>query len=227
VSPERFERHLRLISRWGYSAITPWEWVEWRAGCGTLPRQPIILTFDDGYADLAEHAFPRLIHHGFKSSVFIVSGQIGGRNNWDSAFVEQKLLGVDAMRHWCRNGIDFGAHSRTHRDLTRLSDEALQEEVSGSATDLEELLGIPVRSFAYPYGQHNQRVREHVGRRFCAAFTTEEGLNRGRGDPMRLRRTAVLPDDTFLDLLCRCALGYDPLRVCHFGLRLRSRLLGR
>ncbi len=80
-------------------------------------------------------------------------------------------------------------------------------------------------TFAYPYGQHNKRVREVAARRFSAAFTTDKGLNSRHTNPACLRRAMVLPDDTMPNLFCLLHFGYNPLRGYHFGLRLRSRFL--
>ena len=186
IRPERFERHLYHIQRWGYTPITPGEWVEWRAGHRPLPRKPIMLTFDDGYADLAAHAFPRLLHYGFRTTVFIVSGQIGGRNSWDNTPFAQSLLSADAVRYWSRNGIDFGAHSRTHPDLTRLSDAALEDEIWGCAADLTESLGHAYGHLRLPLWSAQQTRAGSC----CEAVL--RGIYYGQGLKLQAHRPSVL-----------------------------------
>jgi hypothetical protein len=91
-------------------------------------------------------------------------------------------------------------------------------------------VGSPVVSFAYPYGAHDQRVREATARHFGAAFTVVEGLNDTAADPMALYRTYVFPTDLMLDFSSRARLGFSVIRRVQERVRLRSRiakLLGR
>lgn len=229
VSPERFERQVRWLARRGYTGICPVDWLRWRREGTGLPDQPILLTFDDGYADLADYAFPILRRYGFGAGVFIVTGQVGGTNAWDEArgAAILRLLTAEQIRYWATQGIEFGAHSRTHADLATLSAQELAEEVVGSRDDLASLLGSQVVSFAYPYGFHNQAIVDCVRVAFDLAFITPdhgEGLNNLLTDPHLLLRTMVQPGDTLLDLECRARWGYNPLLNLRARLRLRSHL---
>ena len=229
VSPERFERHVHWLARRGYTGIRPSDWVHWRREGKGLPDKPILLTFDDGYADLAEYAFPVLRRYGFGAGVFIVTGQLGGTNVWDEArgSATHRLLTVEQIRHWAAQGIEFGAHSRTHADLTTLSAQRVAEEVIGSRNDLANLLGSRVASFAYPYGFHNQAVVDCVREAFDLAFIADdqnEGLNYLATNPHLLLRTMVQTDDSWLDLECRARWGYNPILNLRARLRLRTRL---
>jgi glycosyltransferase involved in cell wall biosynthesis/peptidoglycan/xylan/chitin deacetylase (PgdA/CDA1 family) len=229
VSPEQFERQVRWLARRGYTGIRPSDWVRWRREGKGLPDKPILLTFDDGYADLAEYALPVLRRYGFDAVVFIVTGQLGGTNAWDEARGSgtHRLLTCEQIRYWATQGIEFGAHSRTHADLTTLSAKELAEEVLGSRDDLADLLASRVASFAYPYGFYNQAVGECVRGAFDLAFIADdnrEGLNHLLTDPYLLLRTMVQSNDSLLDLECRARWGYNPLLNLRARLRLRSRL---
>ncbi|HZW90774.1 MAG TPA: glycosyltransferase, partial [Myxococcaceae bacterium] len=162
VSPERFERQVRWLARHGYVGICPSDWQSWRLGAGLLPDKPVLLTFDDGYGDLADFALPVLERHGFGAAVFVVTGEIGGTNRWDEerGAGTHRLMNVDQIRDWSARGIEFGAHGRSHVDLTTLPDALLAAELTGCANDLAELLGKPPVAFAYPYGRCNERVAE-------------------------------------------------------------------
>jgi peptidoglycan/xylan/chitin deacetylase (PgdA/CDA1 family)/glycosyltransferase involved in cell wall biosynthesis len=143
VSAERFERHVRWLARRGYVGIRPSEWLRWlRDGTG-LPGKPVLFTFDDGYADICEFALPVLRRHGFSAAVFIVSGRLGGTNAWDEAQGSgtHRLMTHDQIRHWAGEGIEFGVHSTTHRDLTRLGAAELAAEVTGGREALARLVG--------------------------------------------------------------------------------------
>jgi len=229
VSPQTFERHVRWLARRGYTGVRPADWLRWRLEGKGLPDKPVLLTFDDGYADLADYAFPVLRRYGFGAGVYVVTGQLGGTNAWDEAkgFGTQRLMTVEQIRYWATQGIEFGAHSRTHADLTTLSARELTEEVVGSRDDLTTLLGSPVVSFAYPYGFYNQAVVDCVRGAFDVAFIADdnnEGLNHLLTDPYLLLRTMVQPNDSRLDLECRARWGYNPLLNLRARLRLRTRL---
>lgn len=215
VSPEAFTRQIASLARHGYKAISPQEYLRARRGEAPLPKRAVMLTFDDGYADIAEHALPVLERFGFGSAVFIVTGEIGGTNSWDEARGSgtHRLLTREQIITWQAKGVEFGAHTRVHASLPSLETRELPEEIAGSGDDLERLTGCPPVAFAYPYGEYDERALE-VARSACQlAFTTEEGLNWLATDPHRLRRTMAMPDDTGWDTLLRVRLGYNPWEI--------------
>ncbi len=229
VSPVRFERQIRWLARRGFHGISPADWLRWRKEGKGLPDKPVLITFDDGYADLAEHALPVIRHCGFRAAIFVVSGQIGGTNAWDEARGSgtHRLLSADQILYWSRLGIEFGAHSRTHPDLTTLSPSELQEEVVGAKGDLERLLKAPVSSFAYPFGFHNEEVVDCVRDTFDLAFSIEpreRGINHLLTDPHLLQRTMVQPDDLVIDVALRVHAGYSPIQRLRTRLKVRTRL---
>ena len=221
VAPEKFERQVRWLAQRGYVGIPPSAWLAWCKEGRALPERPVLLTFDDAYADLTEHAFPVLRRYGFSAAVFVVTGQIGGTNAWDEKLGSgrHQLMTAEQIRHWAGQGIEFGAHSRSHADLRALQDSDLADEITGSGGNLAELLGTRVLSFAYPYGTHNDAVRKQVGSSFALAFGVEEGLNCLKTGLSLLRRTMVQPDDSFNDFACRVRLGWSPIR------RVRARVV--
>jgi peptidoglycan/xylan/chitin deacetylase (PgdA/CDA1 family) len=138
------------------------------------------------------------------------------------------LLGASELRDWAGRGIEFGAHSRSHVDLRKLRGKALQEEVTGSRVDLEQLLGQEVCSFAYPFGFCNDEIRAAVAEAFPLGFSVESGINDRRTDPHRLRRSRVWPLDSGIDIRFRAARGWSPLTgILSLAADLRNRVLGR
>jgi peptidoglycan/xylan/chitin deacetylase (PgdA/CDA1 family) len=220
VAPEQFRRQVRWLARRGYAGIRASDWLAMRRGARALPSKPVLLTFDDAYADLLEHAFPVLEHHGFSAVVFVITRLVGGKTPWDGG----RLMSADQIRHWAAKGIEFGGHSRTHPDLSTLNGCQLAEEIQGSAEDLAAILGCPATSFAYPYGTCNHMVRECARRAFEMAVTCEEGLNDLETDPYMVRRTMVRPGDSLIDLAFRVRRGRSPLQHWRERLGLRSRL---
>jgi peptidoglycan/xylan/chitin deacetylase (PgdA/CDA1 family) len=226
VSPRRFERQVRWLASRGYAGISPTDWLRWRREGKSLPEKPVLLTFDDAYSDIADYALPVLRQHRFGASVFVVTSQVGGTNTWDEARGSgpHRVMTADQIRYWAAQGIEFGAHGRTHADLTKLTGAELAEEVAGSANDLASILRSRVSSFAYPYGSQNQTVRDCVRSVFDLAFSTAEGLNSLQTDPLSLRRTMIGNGDTPMDLECRLRWGWSPMQRLRARARLRSRL---
>jgi len=226
IGPHQFERDVQWLARMGYVGIRPADWLQWlRTGTG-LPEKPVLLTFDDAYADLTQHALPVLQRYGFGGVVFVVTAQIGGTNRWDETRGSgtHRLMNEEQIRYWAKQGIDFGAHSRTHTDLTTLANNELCGEISGSQSDLENIVERPVISFAYPYGVYNETVRAKVQTTFDLAFSTIAGLNTLHTDPHLQRRIVVKPNDSLFDLACRLRWGSNPVRHVRAQLHLRSRL---
>jgi peptidoglycan/xylan/chitin deacetylase (PgdA/CDA1 family) len=209
VDPARFRQQLEWLRRRGYRSLTVEDVERWTSQDGQLPRRRVLITFDDGYADLAEAAFPSLRAAGFSATVFVVSGLLGARNEWDDpgGHGGHRLLDADEIRRWAERGIEFGAHTRTHLELDRASPDVTREEIVGSKQDLEDLLQRSVRAFAYPYGVPGKYGHEVAAANFSGAFCDADGLNLPGDDPHLIRRTMVQPRDRGLDLVSRLRLG--------------------
>jgi peptidoglycan/xylan/chitin deacetylase (PgdA/CDA1 family) len=228
VSPKKFERQIRWLARRGYVGIRLLEWI---AG-NDLPKKPIVVTFDDAYADTAEYALPILRRYGFSAVVFVVTQRVGRTNTWDEAHGcgTLRLMTAEQIEQWAAEGIEFGAHSRTHPDLTTLSDEECTAEIAGSRSDLEALLGERAFSFAYPYGAYDGNVRDLVAKHFAMGFSTEEGLNGAGADPYLLRRVRMGPDDSIIGFALSVWMGGNWRGRVALRTRLRdgfARLIGR
>ena len=228
VDPRKFEKQLSWLKRNGYRTIRTEDWLAWCREGKPLPPRPVLLTFDDAYADLVDDAFPVLRRHGFTAGVFVVTGHIGGHNEWDQKYGVPRFpcMSADQIRHWAAQGMEFGAHSRSHADLTTLSGAALEEEVTGSGRDLASILGTLPLSFAYPYGGYNETVRRSVAKAFELAVTCDEGVNGLGTEPLLIRRATVQPADTLLNFALRVGFGYNPIERLRARVRLRSRLRG-
>jgi glycosyltransferase involved in cell wall biosynthesis/peptidoglycan/xylan/chitin deacetylase (PgdA/CDA1 family) len=222
ISPHTFERQIAWLKDHGYSAITPSQWLQWCREGSALPPNPVMITFDDAYYDLVEYALPVLLRYGLNAAVFVVTQRIGSTNVWDevSGSGTHRLMTVEHIRHWACQGIEFGAHSRTHSDLTRLDPAELHNEIAGSSCDLAACLGVPPAAFAYPYGHFNHAVASSVSEYFALAFTCQLGMNTLQSNLGALRRTMVQPNDSLIGFRCRATLGWSPAD----RIRLRARV---
>jgi peptidoglycan/xylan/chitin deacetylase (PgdA/CDA1 family) len=221
VTPARFERQLELLKRLGYAGLRLQEWIDQRIAVHPLVSRPLLITFDDGYAELAEHAFPLLLKYGFPAAVFVVTDRLGKTNTWDEAcgYETHGLLTREQIIYWAGRGIDFAAHGRTHADLSILPSAESEREVLESRDELAAILGRRPLAFAYPYGKFNPAVVETVRTAYPAAFTARRGLNTARTDSHLLRRALVDPRDSLLDLACRVRFGWSPIAAVRQFLR--------
>ncbi len=206
VTPDEFEEQLAFLRESGFTSVSLDEWRDATMLGRPLPEQPVILTFDDGYDDFAEHAAPALERHGFRATNFLVSGLIGQANAWDRFRGDAiPLMDWDAIADLEARGFAFGAHTRTHQPLTWLPPTAAYDEIARSFTDLAERLRQPPVAFAYPYGDLSQGVRGLTGLAGAhLAVTCEDRIATDRDDPLLVPRIEVRGDgDPLRDLVRR------------------------
>lgn len=118
-----------------------------------IPPKTFVITFDDGYRDNYEIAWPIMKKYGFTATIFLVADQIGSVTNWEGQKDTQSfpLMNWDEIREMQAGGIDFGSHTCTHPRLNQLSAEAVKQELCDSKTRLAEGLERSVETLAYPY----------------------------------------------------------------------------
>lgn len=235
VTPEQFAAHMSALVRRGMRACTIHDFIEWRNGRLRLSPGAFVLTFDDGFKGVYEHAFPCLVSMAWPATVFLVSGQIGKTDHWtrseNPSNGAHPLLGVGEIREMARNGIAFHSHSRSHADLTTLAPGQLRDELEGARRDLEVLLGEPVPYLAYPYGRYNDAVLEATRNAgYEAAFSVQPGFNRRDVDSFRIRRLDIFGTDTTSMLLRKVKFGSNDgsmrRTIRYYRDRLAARLPG-
>ncbi|MDQ2098258.1 MAG: sulfotransferase [Tychonema bourrellyi B0820] len=164
ICTEIFEQHLQNLKDCGYYSVSWEDWQNAKLAKTPLPGKAVLLTFDGGYLDFFNHAFPLLKRFNFTATVFLVAESIGKTNSWEKADSEQvQLMGWREIRQLRDAGIEFGSMSATYQPLTGLSPTEIVREAAKSRAILELGLGKPVKCFAYPYGNVDKIVEHLVG----------------------------------------------------------------
>ena len=159
VSPDRLDRQLTALRRMGLRGVSLGELLD-AHDRGTANRM-VGLTFDDGYTDFLEHAMPVLQRHGMTGTVYVVAGRLDGQNDWDEG-PRLDLLDADQIRAVAAAGHEVGSHTLRHTALAGADRRIVVEEVTQSREILEDVLGGPVRGFAYPYGSFDAAAADAV-----------------------------------------------------------------
>jgi GT2 family glycosyltransferase/peptidoglycan/xylan/chitin deacetylase (PgdA/CDA1 family) len=175
VTPEQLEEHVEALTAAGFTFVGLHDVLD-RSRRAQLPPRSVLLTFDDGYTSLLDGALPVTAPRGIPAVVFVVSGQLGGTNRWDAdrGAVELPLLDVEQLRRLVEEGWSLGVHTATHAHLTQQDAAGLDRELARSLRDLRAT-GLPVEPvLAYPFGEHDVRVRSAARRAgYTAAFALE------------------------------------------------------
>ena len=140
-------------------------------------QDAVALTFDDAFVSFGDIAAPLLAEHELPSTLFVVTDAAGGTNRWsgrvDRGIPELPLLSWGSLGRLAQQGVEIGAHTRTHADLARVSASQLQDEVIGSSDRIAVETGRAPTTFAYPYGSVSDAAVGVVSTRFAWGCTTE------------------------------------------------------
>ena len=161
VSPARFAEHMSLLRELGCVTLTLSDAAQRLLNRAPLPERAVVLTFDDAFSDFAQHAFPILMAADFVATLFVPSAYVGSTSRWLTREGEDRrpVLSWSEIQNVADAGIEVGAHSHTHQQLDRLSNAALDAELTRSKALLEGHLGREMTAVAYPFGYHSRRVR--------------------------------------------------------------------
>jgi peptidoglycan/xylan/chitin deacetylase (PgdA/CDA1 family) len=154
-------------------------------------HRQVVLTFDDGFANVLEFGHKPLAANGFQAIQFLVPDYLGRTNEWDGVLgeVQEPLMDVHQVREWLAAGHAIGSHTLTHPYLTRQPPAKAKEEITASRKKLEDTFNLPIRDFCYPYGDWNPLVRDLVAEAgYETACTTDFGVNTAGADHLALKR---------------------------------------
>jgi peptidoglycan/xylan/chitin deacetylase (PgdA/CDA1 family) len=210
VTVRQFARQMRWLAALGYQAIDMDALVRARLGQGSLPKRPVLITFDDGFQGSADHALPVLRAHDFTAVFYLVAGLMGETSRWmlPEVGVELSLMSWETARVLAAEGFQCGAHTVTHPRLAGLDPARCRAELVDARRRLEDELARPVVHLAYPFGSYDpgvQGIAAEAG--YVTACSTRAGLSGADDDLLALHRVTIYGHDSLFDFACRLRTG--------------------
>jgi peptidoglycan/xylan/chitin deacetylase (PgdA/CDA1 family) len=223
VSPDRFRAQVELLLSAGLRFVTVAEVAE------RLRRQRAVaglaaLSFDDGMQDNHATVLPIVQEYGIPATVYVTTGLIGQPNPWLAPEASARMMSADELRDLVAAGIELGAHTVTHPDLSALDRQPCLDEMVESKRALEQIGGRPVLTFAYPscrYAPAAVEAARDAG--FLAAVTCA-----GRWTPrlFELTRAMISSHDGLATFTAKAVGVYDPAFASAPGRILRASTRG-
>ncbi|MGI5427878.1 polysaccharide deacetylase family protein [Streptomyces sp. CA-179760] len=199
VTPRQFAAHLDALADSGRTPVTISTIADHLAGRAPLPPRPVLLTFDDGFADLPGPTAETLAGRGLPATAYLTTGAIapGGR----SLLPPAPMMTLDRAAELERSGMEIGSHTVTHAQLDTLSGKDLAYELRTSKAVLEDALGHEVRHLAYPHGYNSPRVRTMSARAgYETATAVRHALSSDHDERYRVARLIVRRTHTVADV---------------------------
>jgi peptidoglycan/xylan/chitin deacetylase (PgdA/CDA1 family) len=192
VHERDFRSQLELLDRWGFTTITLLDYQLFLQEKLHLPKKPIILTLDGSAEEIHRVAFPVLRETGSKAVVFVPAEPAIRSHGWSSEPSRGVTASHASLREMAAEGVEIGSLSLTHQRLTMIPPDEARREIIISKQKLEMMLGVPVISFAYPFGMVNSMVKlmvEEAGYAFACGWSS--GPATFGDDPLDIRRISV------------------------------------
>ena len=185
-----FRMQLDQLADLGYQSVSLDEVANWLTRQAPLPPRPVLITFDDGFQDFTETAWPLLKSRGLGAVVFVPTGRVGGFDDWEvsTGHTARRLMSWEDVQRLGGDGVEFGGHSVHHEDLTRLPISRVRDEVETSRCVLEERLGGQIVAFAPPFGRSNAAIRAVIARAYQLSFGTMLGRATQKSEALELPR---------------------------------------
>jgi peptidoglycan/xylan/chitin deacetylase (PgdA/CDA1 family) len=193
VSPEQFATQVQYLHDAGYQTLTFTEAAAaLAAGQGQVPARSVVLTFDDGYADFHRQALPLLEKFGFTATVFMTTGWMADAGQHAAGTALGPMMSWSQVREAAAAGVEIGAHSHSHPELDQIAGAQLRDELTTPKELLEEGIGQPVPSLAYPFGYSNAQVRRAVRTAgYQHASAVANAMAKAGGDEFAVPRLTV------------------------------------
>jgi len=178
TTPDEFEEQLAWLLDQRYESVSL---EQWELACGNdvdLPGRRVIITFDDGLQDFADHALPLLAAYGFQADMHLVTGHVGGSNAWEvPGFPRYPLMDWQTILDLPRHIVTLGSHTANHVAFAALDPVTATDEMLRSRVELEDRLGRAVTRIAYPYGSMDDTTwRLAAAAGYDYGYTTDEWL---------------------------------------------------
>jgi peptidoglycan/xylan/chitin deacetylase (PgdA/CDA1 family) len=212
ISPKIFEKQIRFLAECGYQSISPELMVATVRSDGKFPEKPILITFDDGYENFYNYAYPIMKKYGYTATVFLLAGYIELMNFWDVKLGWRRFrhLTLSQIQDLSKEGFCFGSHGVNHLFLTHQNDSTVKFEIQTSKSILETLLQKPIHFFAYPYGDYDFKTARLVQESgYMAAFSLNPGKVIKTDSLYFLPRIAIYSCDTIWSFKAKLGLMGD------------------
>ncbi len=207
VRPARFRAQIELLLDAGFRFVTVAELARLAAG-GQPPPGYAAISFDDGMRNNCTVALPILRSYGIAATVYVTIDFIAGASPWIGANSDNRMLDADELRELARAGWELGAHTITHPDLSALDYAACRREIEESRSALERIAGVPVETFAYPFGRYGPAA---VAAARDSGLLAAVATGRGGGGAFELRRAMIGAADPTVIFVLKLADRYEPL----------------
>lgn len=218
VTVEQFEEQMKYLKKKGYETVTFKDLLNNRYKQRfDKDKKWIMLTFDDGYKDNYENAFPILKKYQFKGIIYVLDGIEYNKWDVDNPGNPEKrftLMNQDELLEMQNYGIEFGGHTSTHPRLAELSTEQVKSEIINSKSNIEKIIGKELLSFAYPYGSLNEEVKripQEAGYKFAVA--TDSGSIVVSDDLFEIRRIGIFPTNNLFNFKRKVSGKYNFIKV--------------
>lgn len=223
VSQSRFRAHVDEIVRAGRNAVTVSDFVGSSAGGRPLPPRPVVITFDDGFADTLRVAAPILAARGLAATAYVTTGALAGPRRCPGHRLGPAAMLAETELHDLEQlGFEIGSHSVTHPPLDVIARPAAVAEIRSSKAVLEDLLSHPVRTFAYPHGFYDRFLMGAVAEAgYQSAVAVRNALSSVGDDRMALSRLMIMSDTPLSSI--RAWLSGAGARVAPFPVSLTTR----
>jgi peptidoglycan/xylan/chitin deacetylase (PgdA/CDA1 family) len=213
VKPTEFEKQVAWMKAEGFHFVTM---QELQANWGKHPEKTVAITFDDGYLDNLENAYPIIEKYQAKATIYVVVDRHD--RDWSTykkahhnsgELAREPKLNDEQVKFLAQSGwVEIGSHTLTHANLDKLDEAECLKELFESKVQLEQLTHMPVTSFAYPFGIYSARdveIAKQVG--YSNAVTTNEGIDSEHPDFMQLQRIKISGKDSMFAVILRLKLG--------------------
>jgi len=209
----RFQAQMALLHRLRFHVLSLDQALACLNGERPTPPRALVLTFDDGYENFYEYAWPVLRRYGFPSMVYLLSGLLGQPSAWfaGDGRATPRLMDRERILQLRDAGVGFGSHGVSHVRLAEVDAQTLRWEVGESKTALEALLGEEVRHFCYPYGSHDRTALAAVeAAGYASAVTCQRAAATPAFDPLLLPRKAISYGDSLAGFLWKLVMKNRP-----------------
>jgi peptidoglycan/xylan/chitin deacetylase (PgdA/CDA1 family) len=228
VSPALFADHMAYLHQHTYTPITVTQYVQSLShgsdAISSLPERPVVLTFDDGFADFFTEAMPVLKQFNFTATLYVATAFVNSTSRWLQREKEmmRPMVTWEQLAEISAQGIECGSHGHRHLQLDMLPSPVVQEEIVSSKLLLEQHLGGNVSSFAYPFGYFTAGVRRKVQEAgYTSACAVKHAMSSETTDHFALARLLVKAD-TSVNALAALLNGHSSSVVTTIYLRTRT-----